>query len=330
VRRLRAAIAFALLAALGFARGSRRGSRPERIVAEKEPAPRAELVVALLLLAAAACAAMFVVVYALDWPHLTQYLGLSLGAALALLAAAVVLAGRYVLPSEEVEQDYPAPERPEEQEKLARIVAETGEGITRRRLLLGAAGAAGAALGAALIAPAASFGPLLDTESFYYSPWRRDRRLVDEAGVPYRAADIEAESFYTAYPENAYREELAAPVVVVRVDASELDLPAGRETWAPQGIVAYSKVCTHAGCAVALYRKPRFPAAEPSPALVCPCHYSTFDPAKGAAVTFGPAGRPLPQLPLTIDSKGELRAAGNFSGPVGPAFWGVRTRRPSA
>ena len=329
MRRLRGAIGFALLTALGFARGSRRRRRPARIVAEKEPAPQAELVVALLLFAAAACAAMFVLAYALDWPHLTQYLGLSLGAALALLAAAAVVAGRYVLPSEEVEQDYPAG-RLDEQEKLAQIVAETREGITRRCLLLGAAGAAGAALGAALIVPAASFGPLLDTESFYYSPWRRDRRLVDEHGVPYRAEEIEAESFYTAYPESADREEMAAPVVVVRVDASELDLPPGRETWAPRGIVAYSKVCTHAGCAVALYRKPRFPAAEPSPALVCPCHYSTFDPAKGAAVTFGPAGRPLPQLPLAIDSKGELRAAGNLSGPVGPAFWGVRTRRPSA
>jgi hypothetical protein len=33
---------------------------------------------------------------------------------------------------------------------------------------------------------------------------------------------------------------------------------------------------------------------------------------------------------LLIDSKGGLRAGGNFSGPVGPSFWGVRTRRPSA
>jgi ubiquinol-cytochrome c reductase iron-sulfur subunit len=172
-------------------------------------------------------------------------------------------------------------------------------------------------------------GPVLDTESFYASPWRRGRRLVDEDGKPYKAGDIEAESFYTAFPEAAYREELAAPVVVVRVDPSELELPAGREGWAPQGIVAFSKICTHAGCAVALYRKPRFPQAEPSPALVCPCHYSTFNPARGAEVTFGPAGRPLPQLPLIVDSAGELRAGGDFSEPVGPAFWGVRTRRPS-
>jgi ubiquinol-cytochrome c reductase iron-sulfur subunit len=88
--------------------------------------------------------------------------------------------------------------------------------------------------------------------------------------------------------------------------------------------VAYSKICTHAGCAIALYRKPTFPVVEPRPALVCPCHYSTFDPARAGEVLFGPAGRPLPQLPLLIDASRDLRAAGNFSGPVGPSWWGVR------
>jgi ubiquinol-cytochrome c reductase iron-sulfur subunit len=101
-------------------------------------------------------------------------------------------------------------------------------------------------------------------------------------------------------------------------------LPAARDGWAPDGIVAYSKICTHAGCAIALYRKPTFPATQPGPALVCPCHYSTFDVTNGGAVLFGPAGRPLPQLPLEIDNAGQLRAGGNFSGAVGPSWWGVR------
>ncbi len=293
---------------------------------------RSELIVALLLLAAAACAVMFVVIYALDWPHLTQYLGLCLGVALALLAAALILAGEKLFPAaaEEVEEDYPVVEHYEDEEEIERLASEAGGRFTRKRLLIGAAGAAGAALGAALVVPAASFGPVLDTKSFYYSPWRRDRRLVDEDGKPLRAEEIEEGTFYTAYPEHAYREELAAPLVVVRLDPGELEMPAGRKGWTPEGIVAYSKICTHAGCAIALYRDPKFPAAEPGPALVCPCHYSTFDPARGAAVTFGPAGRPLPQLPLLVDSAGDLRAAGQFSEPVGPAFWGVRTRRPSA
>jgi ubiquinol-cytochrome c reductase iron-sulfur subunit len=106
-----------------------------------------------------------------------------------------------------------------------------------------------------------------------------------------------------------------------------LQLPPGREGWAPDGILAFSKICTHAGCAIALYRHPLYDPTEPSPALVCPCHYSTFDPARGAQVTFGPAGRPLPQLPLMIASDGGLAAAGNYSGPVGPGWAHVRSHR---
>jgi ubiquinol-cytochrome c reductase iron-sulfur subunit len=109
----------------------------------------------------------------------------------------------------------------------------------------------------------------------------------------------------------------------VRLDPAAIHLPPGRGDWAPMGIVAYSKVCTHAGCAIALYRKPTFPAVEPRPMLVCPCHYSTFDPATGAQVMYGPAGRPLPQLPLMVDDLGYVRAAGNYSARVGPGWWNV-------
>jgi ubiquinol-cytochrome c reductase iron-sulfur subunit len=301
----------------------------ERIVEPGEPDSRAELAVILLLFGAAASAVMFVVIYALDWSHQTQYLGLALGVSLALLAAALIVASRGLVVAEEIEEDYPEPEDREEQERLVQIVDESGSRITRKRFLGAAAGAAGAALTAALIVPAAGLGPILDTESLYASPWRRGRRLVDEEGRPYRADDIQAQAFYTAYPEGASKEELGSPLVVVRLHPPQLRLPPGRGDWAPHGILAYSKICTHAGCAISLYRKPLFPPTEPRPALVCPCHYSTFDPADGGSVIFGPAGRNLPQLPLLIDHAGELRAAGDFSGPVGPAFWGVRTRGPS-
>jgi ubiquinol-cytochrome c reductase iron-sulfur subunit len=92
-----------------------------------------------------------------------------------------------------------------------------------------------------------------------------------------------------------------------------------------QGLVAYSKICTHAACAVSMFRYPvSQPTTQSKPALVCPCHYSTFNPAKGAKVEFGPAGRPLPQLPLMIDADGFLVAAGPFSGSPGPAWWKAR------
>ncbi len=299
----------------------------ERIVPPGTADRRAEWILVLLFVLAALSAAAFPVVYAVDAiPHQTQFLGLSLGLAFAFLAAASVLIGKRLIVTEELEEDYPPPEHPVEQEEIEQLVEESGDRFTRKRLIAISAGAAGAALGVAMITPAASLGPVFDVSPFFQTPWRRGRRLVDESGKPFRATDVFEETFYTAFPEGADREQLGAPLVVVRLSPGQLDLPDGRGGWAPGGILAYSKICTHAGCAVALYRKPLFPPTEPRPALVCPCHYSTFDPARGGKVLFGPAGRPLPQLPLAIDADGNLRAAGNFSGAIGPAWWGVRNR----
>jgi ubiquinol-cytochrome c reductase iron-sulfur subunit len=320
----------AALGVLGLLTGQGKRKPRERIVAEGDPDRRAELVVVALLLGATACALMFLVVYALDWSNLTQWLGLCLGGALIFGAAALIVFGQRLVVTEQLEEDYPPVGEPEEEIAVEQIARESGSKITRKRLLGGAAGLAGGALGAALIAPTASLGPVLDTESLYYSPWHRGRRLVDDDGKPWSADDIEEEAFYTAFPEHADREEPAAPLVLVRLKPADLELPAERKDWAPEGILAYSKICPHAACAIALYRTPRFEEAEPAPALVCPCHYSTFNPADGGTVEFGPAGRNLPQLPLMIDGAGHLRAAGQFSEPVGPSFWGIRTRRPSS
>jgi ubiquinol-cytochrome c reductase iron-sulfur subunit len=319
--------------ALGALRGLRKRRRerklererqPERIVAAGEAQPRAELGVGVLLLLCAAFAIAFIVVYAVDGiGHKTQLEGVALGGALLFLSAALIVTARGVVVTEEVEEPYPGA-HPEEQEEVAQIVQEAGTPITRKKLLGGAAVAAGGALGAALVAPAASLGPVLSSHVLLESPWRRGRRVVREDNVPVKASDIEQGTFYTGFPAGASHDLLGSPVLIVRLDPKELKLPAGREAWAPQGIVAYSKICTHAGCAINLYRKPTFPPVEPKPAFVCPCHYSTFDPATGGTVLFGPAGRELPQLPLTIDRKGNLRAGGNFSGPPGPSWWGVR------
>jgi ubiquinol-cytochrome c reductase iron-sulfur subunit len=309
-------------------RNSPGGQKPERLIPAGEPDPRAELWVLLLLGLATLGAAGFIVAFALNPArHRTQYLGLTLGFALACLAVACIVAARRLVVTEHLTEPYPAPEDTEpDRHAVERIVAESGSRLTRGRLLAMAGGGALGTLGLALLAPVLSLGHVLDTESLTATPWRRGRRLVDDAGKPLRAADIEEGTFYTAYPEGARREEFGAPLVVVRLDPSTLSLPAGRADWAPQGILAYSKICTHAGCAVALYRKPTFPAREPKPAFVCPCHYSTFDPATGGTVLFGPASRPLPQLPLRIDRSGILRAHGDFSGAIGPSWWGIRMR----
>jgi ubiquinol-cytochrome c reductase iron-sulfur subunit len=120
------------------------------------------------------------------------------------------------------------------------------------------------------------------------------------------------------------KEQMAASLVLIRLSPDQLRLPSDLEGYDAHGVLAYSRICTHAGCAITLYRAPLFQPAEPTPALVCPCHYSTFDPATGGTVTFGPAGRNLPLLPVYEDPRGYLRAKGNFNGPVGPSWWGVR------
>jgi ubiquinol-cytochrome c reductase iron-sulfur subunit len=324
-----------LIAAVVLLLGRRRRAaalRPrERIVPPGGPDRRAEVGIFLLLLAAAVCGAAFPVVYAVDSiPNQTQFLGLSLGLSLAFLSAASVGIAKRLVVTEEIEEEYPPPEHPSEQEALDQLVAESGDRFTRRRLIVLGGGAAGTALGVALVTPAASLGPVFHMAPFFRTPWRRGRLLVDEDGKALLADDIDEESFYTAFPAGADREQLGAPLVVVRLPVSQLRLPGDRKGWAPGGILAFSKICTHAGCAIALYRKPTFPPTEPRPALVCPCHYSTFDPARGGDVIFGPAGRPLPQLPLIVDDSGRLRAGGNFSGAVGPSWWGVRNRRPHA
>lgn len=297
---------------------------PRRIVAPGEPVPAAELAVAALFVATALCAVGFVVVYAVDGiGHRTQLLGLTLGVAFLLLAAAFVVAGRYLVADEDAFEPYPEP-TPAAQEELSRIVEESGDRITRRRLLVLTGAGAGGALGLALLAPAASLGPLLEWHELSATPWRAGRRLVDEQGRPLLARLIEESVFYTAYPEGAPREDIGAPVVIVRLPSAQLQLPPERRGWAPGGVLAYSKICTHAGCAISLYRAPLYAPTSPRPALVCPCHYSTFDPAAAGAVLFGPAGRPLPQLPLHVGRQGELRAAGPLSAAPGPSWWGAR------
>ena len=105
-----------------------------------------------------------------------------------------------------------------------------------------------------------------------------------------------------------------AAVLLIRLKPEDLQISAGREDWSYNGIVAYSKICTHVGCPVALYE-------QQTHHLLCPCHQSQFDITREAAVIFGPAKRPLPQLPITVDDEGYLIARSDFTEPVGPSFW---------
>ena len=293
-----------------------------RLLPRHRASRAAELVVLWTLLLAAAASAGFIAVYALGAD--TQWLGLLIGGAFALLAVGAIVTAKALVPQEEKEELRHSLDHDPDDLDIAVYAQETEEGITRTGLLKGAGAIAGLTVVGALLVPLASCGPFLDVEQLRRMAWHRGRRLVDDAGRPLRAEDIAVGAMVPAFAEGVDRERLDASLIVVRLHEHDLRLPTGRTGWAPSGILAFSKICTHAGCAVSMFRYPLFSPKVPKPALVCPCHYSTFDPARGGEVIFGPAGRPLPQLPVAVDERGELRAAGQMSGPVGPSWWGVQ------
>jgi ubiquinol-cytochrome c reductase iron-sulfur subunit len=280
----------------------------------------AQRLVAALLALTALAGFGFVVLFILD--RNTQLLGLCLGVALALLATALILTGRRLVPQETKVEDRPRPGNPEAVGQVSEQALAGLEGITRRKLIGGAATVAGAGLTAAVVIPVVALGPGIEHQ-LSDTPWHAGRVLVDSEGSPILAANVNEGSFVTAFPQDANKDDLGSPLIVVRVDPVTLRLPAERASWAPEGILAYSKICTHAACAISLFRSPLSPTTESrGAALICPCHYSTFDVLDGGSVEFGPAGRPLPQLPLQVDAAGALTAAGPMSGPVGPSWWG--------
>lgn len=281
---------------------------------------RAETAVAVLLMLAALFALGFTAVYVILDAN-TQLLGVAMGGALILLAAAAIVAGKLVVPQETAVEERGALLDEHQTESVVEIVEAGGEGISRRVLLIGAGGVAGAAMVTAAATPLASLGPTLN--ALHQTPWARGTRLVDDQGTPYRADGIQIGAFYTALPEHSDPEAFGAGLLVVRLPPTFIHLPAARRAWAPSGILAYSKICPHAGCAISLYRYPTYAPTSQQPAFTCPCHYSTFLPGEAGRVTFGPAGRSLPQLPLMIDSEGYLRAAGPFHEDIGPSWWGI-------
>ncbi len=197
-----------------------------------------------------------------------------------------------------------------------RALDRTGE-VSGRRHLLGLLALGLGGIGTALIVPLRSLGPSPGT-ALEHTSWAKGLRLVTRDGVPVRSDEVPPSAMVTVFPEGHVGEGDAV-VVLVRVPAdllSESTVKGGTV----DGRVAYSKVCSHAGCPVGQFRvDDRRP--DPSYELLCPCHQSQFDVCDGARPTGGPAPRPLSQLPLSVDGDGFLIATGDFPEPVGPGFW---------
>jgi ubiquinol-cytochrome c reductase iron-sulfur subunit len=255
-------------------------------------------------------------------------LGLCIGLALFLIGAGAIQWAKKLMVDEEIAEDrHPAHSTLEQKADITDAfqqgVAESG--FTRRKLirrsLLGALGV----LGLPAIVLLRDLGPL-PGRTLYHTIWAKGIRVVNDVTLrPIKPSDLVVGQLVNAAPANLapiqeesgveYQNAKAkAAVILVRIKPSEIRTPAGRENWGIDGILCYSKICTHVGCPISLYE-------QTTHHVLCPCHQSTFDLADGAKVVFGPAARPLPQLPLAVDSEGYLVAQSDFTEPVGPSFF---------
>jgi ubiquinol-cytochrome c reductase iron-sulfur subunit len=274
---------------------------------------RAQRFATLAFFGAAAAAVGLAVVYGFGGDP--QIEGLLIGVTFGLLGTGLVLVAHGLFPKDVyVEAREPFgrdDEAEEEREALEEDIERIGV-VSRRRLLTGALVSAGVAIAAAAAFPIRSLGPspgraLLET------PWKGGKRAINQDGRLIRPADVPLGGLVTVFPEG-HPGSADGQAVLVRVSAREARRAKGPRAWMPRGLIALSKVCTHAGCPVGLYQ-------ASTHQLLCPCHQSAFDVLDGAKPVFGPAAAPLPQLPLEIDVDGYVKSRGDFTAPIGPAWW---------
>ena len=263
---------------------------------------------------AVAGAVLFMVVYALHGN--TQWLGIGLTLAFGGIGYGFVTwAHRLMPPGGEVEERELMYDPAEQQHAAAEYFEERAGGIKRRTLLGGALATALGALGVGALFPLRSLGPRPDDtlrRTDYANATRP--RLITKDGVPIHVDDLPVGGLATAFPEG-YPGSASGETALIRLDPSQVELrPPTRTDWVVEGYIAYSKQCTHAGCAVGEYQVDFH-------TLFCPCHQSSFRVLEGGQPISGPAARPLPQLPLGKDEEGYLVALGDFSAPVGPGWW---------
>jgi ubiquinol-cytochrome c reductase iron-sulfur subunit len=154
------------------------------------------------------------------------------------------------------------------------------------------------------------------------------RVLKDRSFEPIRPTDLQVGSLVTAMPATFLdlpdhgperpNERAKSSVFLIRMLPGEFQEPPERENWDVEGILCYSRICTHVGCPITLYERDTHH-------MLCPCHQSTFNLAEAGEVVFGPARRALPQLPIAVDDEGYLVAQSDFTVPVGPSFWEMNT-----
>lgn len=301
-------------------------SDPHMSDAARHP-KRAEGVIALVLFASIV---LFAIAGAAYWQNWSPWVfGGALGGGMFALGFGLTAWGKYLMPQGPfVEERHTLAGTDEERDALSAALYERTTVVVKRRKLLGGMFAGGAGLFGivALFPLIRSLGPLPKDE-LDVSNWKAGTVLVDSNGRPIRRETLQAGGIMTVYPRNQKivkdgevtftQQGLSTDqTVLIRLSDGPLPQPTmpGREGWAPDGYVAYSKVCTHLGCPVGLYEREL-------EVLVCPCHQSMFNVRNGAVPQFGPAPRPLPQLPLGYNDQGYLIATAPYDQALGPAFF---------
>ncbi|MGS2587449.1 cytochrome bc1 complex Rieske iron-sulfur subunit [Streptomyces hebeiensis] len=303
---------------------------------DERAAKRSERVVAFLfvlsMLATVAFIASFVA-FPVDksvfiWPigHISILhfsLGVTLGLALFCIGAGAVHWARTLMSDVETADDrHPIEAAPEVKAKVledfAQGAAESGFG--RRKLIRNTMFGALALVPLSGVVLLRDLGPLPE-KKLRTTLWAKGKQLINmNTHQPLRPEDVAVGSLTFAMPEGLsehdedFQKEIAkAALMIVRIQPNEIKDPRELD-WSHQGIVAFSKICTHVGCPISLYE-------QQTHHVLCPCHQSTFDLSDGARVIFGPAGHALPQLRIGVNAEGNLEALGDFDEPVGPAFW---------
>lgn len=144
-------------------------------------------------------------------------------------------------------------------------------------------------------------GDLLVPEASGPSPRPMRPQELPEGGPPVLAWPMDGATG-TARRGSRFNQVLVVRLSVARLSAAE-------QVFANQGVVAFSAICTHAGCVVSGWR-------ASDECFLCPCHGSMYDPSASARVVGGPAPRPLPALPLR-PGRESLTVAATFTSWIG-------------
>jgi ubiquinol-cytochrome c reductase iron-sulfur subunit len=250
-------------------------------------------------------------------------LGLTLGLALFAIGAGAVHWARTLMSDVEIaDERHPVEASPEVKAKVMddfRAGAKESA-LGRRKLIRNTMFGALALFPLSGVMLLRDLGPLPGTK-LRHTMWSKGKLLVNmNTNEPLRASDVSVGSLTFAKPEGLeekdedFQTQIAkSALMIVRIQPDNIKDKRELE-WSHEGIVAYSKICTHVGCPISLYE-------QQTHHVLCPCHQSTFDLSDGARVIFGPAGHALPQLRIGVNDEGYLEALGDFEEPVGPAFW---------